>query len=274
MSSWIALALASGVLNAFWTSRIKPRVRREGALPFAASMRIGVALLLLVLVLPEWKPVSPAWWAATAAAGITEVVSLWALTRGARKDYYAAYAFQNTSPVLVAALAPIVLGETVSGRLWAGTLMAVGGAFWMHWRGHFSAWGLAAAVVGASSGFFSKLALREAGSLQHAGVAFLIGGLLVLFAGWISGRVGLDRFPSVLWGDRWLIAMSFGATACFYTALRRGPLSAISPLVRVNLLVGFLLSYWTLGEQGDWKARLAGGILLVAGIVLVAGAGS
>src|SRR5205814_1539890 len=56
--TWAWLTLTSGVLNALWSSQIKSRVQKEGALTFTVSMRWGVALSLLPFALYAFKPLS------------------------------------------------------------------------------------------------------------------------------------------------------------------------------------------------------------------------
>lgn len=269
MKPWIFLTLVSGVFNALWTSRVKGRVSPKEAASFAAAMRIGVSLFLLLPAVMLWRDVSGKWWLYSAFAGSTEVLSLWMFTRGAQKDYYAAYAYQNTTPIFVALGAPVLLGESLSLGTAAGTALVVLGALWLFSRGHFSLWGLCAALVGSASGFFSKAALQEGGGLQHACVAFGLGGVFLWLWRAFRDDTAAENLVGALRRFLGLIALSACATACFYTALETGPLSSISPLVRVNLAVGYILSYFQLQERQDPAGRFFGGALLIAGLVLV-----
>src|ERR1700690_4458322 len=96
---WAWLTLTSGVLNALWSSQIKSRVQKEGALTFTISMRWGVALSLLPFALYAFKPLSLQWWIYSTLSGTLECGSLWALTKGARKDFYSTYALSNITPL-------------------------------------------------------------------------------------------------------------------------------------------------------------------------------
>ena len=266
---WAWLTIASGVLNALWSSQIKSRVQKEGALTFTVSMRWGVALALLPFALLTLKTLSVKWWILSSLSGTMECASLWALTRGARKDYYSTYALSNTTPFFSAFWAALILKETISSTLWMGVFLVVIGAVWLYYRGHWSWWGLAAAVIGSSSGLFSKLALPESGFLLHSCFAFLIGAMVLTVGGLKGGSTSVEAIARNVWINRVLIIFSAVSTVVFYWALEIAPLSRVSPLVRINLVVGFLLSYFWLGEKQGWKSRGFGAVLLLCGLVLV-----
>jgi uncharacterized membrane protein len=266
---WAWLTLTSGVLNALWSSQIKSRVQREGALTFTVSMRWGVALALLPFALFHFKALSLRWWVLSALSGTMECASLWAMTRGARNDFYSTYALSNITPFFSALLALLFLDETIGPTLWLGVFLVVGGALWLYYRGHWSWWGLAAALIGSFSGVFSKLALPESGFLLHACFAFLMGAILLTLGGLRQGTTSPAAVARNVWANRTLIVFSAVSTVVFYAALQMAPLSRVSPLVRVNLVVGFLLSYFHLQEKKGWKSRGFGAVLLLAGIVLV-----
>jgi uncharacterized membrane protein len=59
------------------------------------------------------------------------------------------------------------------------------------------------------------------------------------------------------------------ATITYFTSLNMAPMTKVAPLMRFNLLFGFLLSYFMLKEVKDWKGKLIGGGLVLLGGVLV-----
>lgn len=266
---WIWLTLTAGVFNALWTSRVKSRVQTEGALVFTASMRWGVALCLLPVAIYTWEPVPSGWWILSALAGALECLSLWAVARGMRRDYYSTYALSNTSPFFVGFTAPFLLGEVMTPTLGAGILLVVAGALWLYYRGHWSWWGILGAVIGTFSGLASKQVIGLGSATAHSCAAFGLGALLM--STWLlkEPRKGIGTLARNLLRNKDLILLSAIATFCFYAALQLAPLSKVSPLIRVNLVVGFLLSYFHLGETDHWRARGFGGLLILAGIVLV-----
>jgi len=266
---WIWLTLGSGVFNALWTSRIKSRVQVEGALPFTVGMRWGVALCLVPLALATWQPVPLRWWVFTGLAGLLECVSLWAATRGMRRDYYSTYALANVTPFFVGLTAPFLLGETMTHSLWTGTLLVVAGALWLYYRGHWSWWGLLSAFIGTFSGLCTKEVIALGSFTAHACLSFGLGALVLTPLVFQGGGNGWRKISRNLMGNWSLILLSATATICFYWAIQLAPLSHVSPVVRVNLVVGFLLSYYHLGETKGWKSRAFGAVLLLGGIVLV-----
>jgi bacterial/archaeal transporter family protein len=267
--TWAWLTLTSGVLNALWSSQIKGRVQKEGALTFTLSIRWGVALSLLPFALFVFKPLSLRWWIYSALSGSLECASLWALTRGTRKDFYSTYALNNMTPLFSVLWAAFFLGETISSTLGMGVLLVVIGALWLYYRGHWSWWGLAAALISSLSGLFSKLALPESGYLLHSCFAFLIGAVLLSVGGLVGNKTNAQAVVRNTWLNRVLVFFSAVSTVAFYAALQMAPLSRVSPLVRINLVVGFFLSYFFLREREGWKARGFGAILILAGLVLV-----
>ena len=267
--TWAWLTIASGVLNAIWSSQIKSRVQKEGALTFAASIRWGVGLSLLPFSILELKHYSAQWWVFSSLAGTFECVSLWAISRGVRKDYYSTYALSNTVPLFSTFWAAIFLKETIGPALGMGVVLVVVGTLWLYYRGHWSWWGLAAAFIGSFSGLFSKWAMPESGFLPHACFAFLIGAMVITVGGLKGGSTSGKAVIRNIWINRTLILFSSASTVVYYWALEIAPLSRVSPLVRVNLVVGFFLSYFLLGEKQGWKSRGFGAALLLCGLILV-----
>jgi drug/metabolite transporter (DMT)-like permease len=266
---WIAFALASGLLNALWTSRIQGRVAGSGPIAFAASIRLGVALVFLPVLVLEARGLSARWWWVSGASGALESLSLVLTVRGFQQDYYSTYALSNINPLFVVLLASAFLGEALTPGLIAGGVLAAAGALLLYYRGHFNVWGLGAALAVAVSKVLSKAVIAEANPLAQAGAAFLAGALVL--AVWAGLKPASQRGPGLvpdLWRNRWLVLGSGATTFCFYEALSQGPVGPVSLLSRGNLIVGFGLSYWTLGERRDWPARALGAALIFAGIVL------
>jgi len=267
--TWLWLTLGSGLFNGLWTAGIKSKVQTSDAMSFTSALRWGVGLGLLPLAVLTWTPVGPSWWFFTALAGFLECVSLWTMSRGARYEYYATYALSNTSPAFMALTAPLFLGESLSTNLWAGTALVTAGALWMHYRGHWSWWGLGTAVIGSFSAVCSKAVIGQGSAIAHASLSFLLGILLLH----LLQPKNVSLRPARIWrrmGEvKWLILLSGLATFCYFTAIRMAPLTKVSPFVRVNLVVGFLLSYYLLKERRDWRGRLVGALILLSGLALI-----
>ncbi len=267
--TWLWLTLGSGLFNGLWTASIKTKVQDSDAMSFTSALRWGVGLGLLPWALWTWIPVGPSWWLFTALAGFFECVSLWTMTRGSRYDYYATYALSNTSPAFMALLAPLFLGEVLSINLWLGTALVTAGAIWMYYRGHWSWWGLATAMIGSFSAVCTKLVIGQGSAISHASLSFLMGVLLLHLAQPKNQSLNPARVWRRMVEVKLLILLSALATLCYFTAVRMAPLTRVSPFVRVNLVVGFLLSYYVLKERRDWKGRVIGALILLSGLVLI-----
>ncbi len=267
---WAIYALGSGFFNALWTAWIKAKVQKEGALPFTASVRWGVVILLVPFAIAHWRPASAYWWTFTLLSGVFESLSMWALAKGARKDYYASYALSNITPLFILFSSHFLLGETISLSLGMGVGLVVVGILWLYYRGHWSWWGFLASVIGTFCSLFSKAVIGLADPITHACVSFTMG---AVFCTMISVRERpvkeFGRIMGNVWTYRYLAVGSALATWFFYMAMFLAPLNRMSPLVRINLVVGFLLSYFHLKESHDWKGRGFGAILLILGLVLV-----
>jgi uncharacterized membrane protein len=267
---WVLYSLGSGIFNALWTSQIKGRVQEEGALPFTASIRWGVVLLLSPIAILKWGPVSSQWWAGTIFSGILESLSIWALARGAKKDYYSSYALSNLTPIFVFFLGYQFLNEKVDVTLGMGVALVVVGALWLYYRGHWSWWGFSASVIGAFSSLSSKWVIGQADPIQHACVSFLVGAVFCTVLSLMGHpEKGISRIAANIWTHRYLTLGSALATYCFYLALFLAPLSRMSPLIRINMVVAFLLSVFHLKERHDWKGRGLGALFILLGILLV-----
>ncbi len=268
--NWILLSLGSGVFNAFWTSGIKKKVQVEGAVVFTASLRWGVAFLLVPFTWSQWHAFSWKWWAAGTFSGMLESLSVWTLARGARRDYYSTYALSNTTPFFTVLAAAWLLGETLTLPLALGSLFVVAGALWLFWRGHWSWWGFWTAVIGTGSGLASKWVIAESGWAPHACFAFFVGATASTVSGFWTGQIQASGLARNVHRNALLILLSGVATVCYYSALNLAPVGRVSALVRINMVVGFLLSIYLLGERDRIASRAVGALLILAGLVLVA----
>jgi len=266
---WVFYILFAAVCNAYWTSASKERGRQDGILLFTASIRWGVALLLLPLAWGDWHFFSWRWWVAGAVAGVLESLTIWTLTKGAQKDYIAAFALSNTAPFFVAFLSFAFLGETLTAGLMAGILLVVSGSLCFYWSGHGSWWGFASAMVASLSGIASKWVIAESGPIPHACFAFFCGALVTTVWGMGSEGFRLRDLARVTRPNLYPILGSFLATLGFFGALALAPYNQVSALFRFNMVAGLVLSVYVLRERDRLGHRLVGAALILVGVVLV-----
>jgi len=272
VSPWLVMAVAAGFFNALWTALSKKILQRQSPREFTLVFRLLTAAMLFPLALIQWTwPLPLKWWGLTFLAGFFEGLRTWMLVRGVKKDYYTTYAFYNLTPFFTVLAAPLLLGEAQSGSLLAGGTLIAMGAFVFHRMGAWSWGGLWGAVFSTAGVIVNKMALADSPPLFFAFWSFGIGALILIPLESLANsplrpKVMVQEWKNVLVPAFW----SFLASVLFYVALSHAPASKINPLVRANLLFGFLFSYFLLKEKKNWKHKILGGGLILAGLILVA----
>ncbi|SRR5579871_1030172 len=271
---WLAMAVAAGFFNAFWTALSKKILEHLSAREFTLVFRIQTCLLLLPFALLQWSWITSwRWWALTVASGVFEGGRIWLLTTGIKKDYYSTYAFYNLTPFFTVLAAPLFLSEPQPPALVAGGALIAMGAFVFHQLGRWSWPGLVCALFSTVAAVLSKKALVDAPPLFFTFFSFLVGAIVLIPLEKLEPERHKGK-RKMVWKD-WkkvfpVAFWSFIASLLFYIALKYAPASKINPLVRANLLFGFLFSYYLLNEKKGWKSKALGGGLIFAGLLLVA----
>jgi drug/metabolite transporter (DMT)-like permease len=277
----VAAAVAAGITVVLWASafvgiRSAGRAFGPGELSLARLLVATVALGVIGYARGERLP-SRVPWRPLLVCGV-----LWfgaynlALNAGERRvDAGTAAMLVNVGPVLIAALAGVVLGEGFPRNLFAGCAVAFAGVAVIAVTSstHVATTAgvllcLAAAVAYAGGVVAQKVVLRTLSGTQMIFLCCVIGALVCL--PWIGGLVHeLSRAPGGSIG--WLVYLGLGPTAVGFStwayALRRtdaGRLAATTYLVPpVAILIGWL---WL----GETPARLAylGGALCLAGVAV------
>jgi uncharacterized membrane protein len=271
--TWLLMAVAAGFFNALWTALSKPVLARMTSREFTLCFRTLTCLFLLPFALAEWTwSLPPSWWGWVSLAAFCEGLRIWFLSKGVKRDYYSTYAFYNLSPFFTVLVAPLVIPEPQSGLLVAGgVVLAVGSLVFYH-LGHWSWPGLAGAVLSTAGVIAAKLALGlHPAPLLLAFWSFGLGAVALAPLEALGGR--RLRWDSMRREARHIVPIAFWslvASLLFYVALAHADASKVNPLVRANLLFGFLFSYYLLKERGDWRGKAVGGALILVGLALVA----
>lgn len=271
---WLVMAVGSGFFNAFWSALSQKLTKHISTREFTMVFRLQTSLMLLPFALLEWTwPMSWTWWAFTIGSGIFEGGRIWCLTTGVKKDYYSTFAFYNLAPFFTVLAAPLVLPERQPPTLLLGGCLIAIGAIVFHRLGRWSWLGLMGALFSTIAAIFSKIALNDAPPLFFTFWSFLVGVLVLIPMKHIEpGHMkGKRKFSWKDWkGLMPLAFLSFLASLLFYIALKHAPVSKINPLVKSNLLFGYLFSHYLLKEKKEWKSKALGGGLILAGLILVA----
>ncbi len=270
---WIGMVVAAAFFNALWTALSKPCLEDVSPFDFTLQFRFLTALLLLPGFLLFFEvPTDPLFWLATAGMGVLELTRITVFSSEIRKDYYSTYAVYNTSPLFTVFIAPFFLPEDITYLLVLGISAIVGGALVFYGIRRVTIGGLFCAVAASLGGILSKFALTKSNPYFFAFTAFFIGLLIMSVSGYIKRgyileKQGMKNHRATIMK---LAFYSFLATTLYYLAMAQAPVTRVNPLVRINLLFGFLLSYYYLREKEFWARKLTGGALVLTGGVLIA----
>jgi drug/metabolite transporter (DMT)-like permease len=183
----------------------------------------------------------------------------------------------STQPVLVAALAGVLLGERVTPRQWFGLVLAVIGVTLVVWRkleaGVGTVEGVALcllALLGITAAtlyqkrYCQNMPLRSGSVIQYAaaGVTAGLGSL-------IFEEQFVDWSGELIFALAWLVLLlSVGAVSLLYWLIQRGEAARVSTLFFLVPPVTALVAWPVFGETLSPLA-LAGMVVTVVGVALV-----
>lgn len=180
-------------------------------------------------------------------------------------------------PLLVAAAAGPVLGETVTKRQWLGLVLGLGGVILVVWTkldlGIGTAWGYALSVIalfGITIGtlyqkkFCPKLDLRSGTAIQFAATTVVLVPFALLF-----------ETRQIIWSGEFLFALgwlcivlSLGAITLLFILIKRGAASTVSSLFFLVPPCTALVAFFLFGETLS-MAALVGMAITMLGVALV-----
>lgn len=180
-------------------------------------------------------------------------------------------------PVLVAALAGVLLGERVTRRQWLGLVLAVGGVTLVVWRklgaglGTVEGVGLCLlALLGITAAtlyqkrFCADMDLRSGSVIQYCAAGLGCG----VFSLALEDQV-IVWHPDFIIAMIWLVlVLSLGAVSLLYWLIKRGAASRVSSLFFLAPPVTALIA-WPLFGETLGPTALAGMLLTVVGVALV-----
>ena len=287
----VALVLLAALLHAGWNIVAK---KTGGGMHFAMMGALMVAALWAPLgVVVAWQQL-PGWggreWALVLASGVAHLVYFNVLLAGYRAaDLTVVYPVaRGSGPLVSAAAAVLLLGESLGLRGLAGVLGVTGGVLLIAggprlWTGRGqSPAGRARVLAGVRWGLLTGLLIATYTVIDAYAVKVVdispilvdyIGNLLripfmlpALLADWS----GFQRDFKTQWKAALVLAAvsPLGYVLVLY-AVQMAPLSHVAPAREVSMLFAALLGGRLLGET-DRGLRLAGAACIVGGVVLLA----
>ncbi len=276
--------LAAGVFTLGW-SAILIRLAEAPPLAIAAYRMLGGAALLLpfgAASLPSvWRSLSPRQrgiWAASAVF-LALHFALW-IESLRHTSVASSVVLVTTNPIFAGIGGWLILGEREGRRFWAGVACTAAGGVLLAWSdarvwtgsplGNVLALG---GAVMASGYLICGRKLRGHIPLApYAAVCYGASGALLAGAAWGAGAP-LAGYPGATWAL--LGAMALGPTLIGHTsvnyALAHLPPGKVSLTILGEPVVAVVLAWWLLSEPLTLP-RAAAGALMLAGIVLGAGA--
>jgi uncharacterized membrane protein len=277
----VVLVCSAALVHATWNLLAK---KAAGGALFIWWYSVATAVLYLPVVL---------WIAATggialgaavagaiAASGLLHLGYSVSLQTGYRRaDLSVVYPVaRGTGPLLSVAGAILILGEPLTGAVMAGGALVVTGVLVVGtggkvggealWRG--IRWG---AFTGA---FIASYTLLDGAAVKLLALSPIVldyfGNLVRLAAltpGALRDRAGLQaewrRNARLILGCGALVPVSY---VLILFAVQRAPISVIAPARELSMMVGVLFGWWLLKEQ-DVARRLAGAVLIAAGVAVL-----
>lgn len=269
---WIILTVLAAFFNALWTALSKRQLGELSPYQFTLMFRAITALLLLPPFLSDFKvSTNPVFWLAILGAGALEVIGIHSQASGIKKDFYSTYSLSNTAPLFTLLIAPLLLPERITFILFLGaSSMVIGGIIFYQLYPHVSIHGIIRAVTAALGGILAKIAIGYSSGLSYPFITFTIGiWFMVLVSPLREEPIDWNLFRPFTKRLLPLAIYSALATLLYYLAVELAPITKVNPLVRTNLLFGFILSYYLLKEREYLKRKIFASILIVLGAVLV-----
>ncbi len=272
----LAAVLAAAALHATWNALLK-----GGRDPQLASLAVAVGGLVTALPIIALMPLpETASWPYIAASAVIHVAYFVVIGHAYRTaDLSVAYPLmRGTAPVLTALVGQFVLGDLLTGGQFAGILLVCAGVVGLA-AGAVVARGIdrrTAILIAAMVAIITLYTLTDGRGARLSGAPLvyvawtnLVTGILILPAIAAATRHGIpaEKRPH-LWR-----CMAGGAIATFayaiaLWAMTRAPIGLVAALRETSVLFAIGIGWAFLGEKMGYS-RLAAGLLIVAGIVMM-----
>lgn len=271
----LILVLLSAGLHANWNLIVK---RQEDKLFSGWLTSLVPSVLLSPLLLVTGLPSSDVW-PILGASGLIHIAYMIALVRAyTHGDLSVVYPVaRGTAPLIVAACAPIFLGERLTPLAMAGIASVGGGITWLGVSagrsvGAFQGlvWALATAATIAAYSMLDKVGVSRTHPLAYVILLLGVNGIgMAPYVLWKRDRRHLWR----VWRETWPAALTGGllslvAYLLVLTAMRLTQVSYVAALREISVVFAAILGARLLGEPYGGR-RLMASIVVAGGLFLL-----
>jgi drug/metabolite transporter (DMT)-like permease len=247
----------------------------------ARFLTAGIILALIALALRKPAPLGWKGWLIAGGLGILANALYLGLTYTAMEHLSAGLGaiVASTNPLVLALVAPSLLGERLTPLKATGLILGFGGVVLLvavrHGTGSASPADAAIAFCGVLSSVASTLLFKRFAAGQSllaiTAIQMLAAGLVMIPAAWLVSGFPLVLSISPELGASFVylvLVLSVGASLIWFWLLRHGEASRVSAYYYLTPIFGLALSALLLHEPVGWHdlfglAAIAGGIALV-----------
>jgi len=258
-------------------------VKAMGAdLPAAQIVFLRVLVGLMVLTPWIWRdrkrfvglPHLPLHLLRVVLSSITLMASFFAIARVPLATFSA---INFVRPVLLMAMAAVLLNERITKRRWLAVGLALGGAMIAIIPGNTAAqataqvWGIASLCLSVISGTLAVILTRKLkGTPEAVMMLFYTGGIAVLV-----GPVAALSWKPVETTD-WPILLLVGVFAqaaqiCFLRAHWLGDAGVLASVSYLSIVISTVVGFFVFAEVPGWSLLLGAGSILIANLVIFQG---
>jgi DME family drug/metabolite transporter len=279
-SAWHGTLLVLGAASLWGLWPVWVRGEAPGSVVAVIAQLVGglVALPLALARARSRPPLPRAAWVAVLLVGGCNAANTLLYFRGLDEGHVAPVALAHyLAPVLVALLAPRILGEVRSPRTPWALVLALGGTALLLASGHGldRPGALAAAGMGAGSAVFYASATLIARKISDQ-----IGGVeLFAYQALVAALVTLPVVELPALGPAWILPATGGVISCciagvaFYAGLARLPAERAGVLAYWEVVAATLVGWVAFAEVPGWGALVGGLGILAAGWLVVTAPG-
>ena len=289
---WLPATLFAGLFQA-WRTAVQQRLRAELSVNAAGLVRYLYGFPMACILLAAYivvsgqslPPVSPAFWAYAAAAGLAQIIgtNLLIMAFGYR-NYVVGTAYAKTEAVQGAVLAMLMLHEMLSPLTWIGIAVGVAGVLMISARGERLQWRQIlqpAALCGLGAGFlFALTSIFVKRATQMVETDDLVLAALTVLVAVISMQVQMqgsyvavrERASIAKVLRSWRVSGQVGVlaalgSACWFTGFATAPVALVRAVGQVEILFTFGFGRYYLREAVT-RSEATGLIIVTIGVIL------